>query len=52
LEKCLGEDGLYAQLGQPEQARTALAAAIEMYQVMDMTFWLPQTETALVQVDA
>jgi hypothetical protein len=42
---------LYAQLGQRGQARTALSAAIAMYTSMDMTFWLPQTETALVQVD-
>ena len=43
---------LYAKTGQQEQARTALSTAIEMYQSMDMTFWLPQTETVLAQVDA
>jgi tetratricopeptide (TPR) repeat protein len=43
---------LYAVTGQREQARTALSTAIAMYQSMEMTFWLPQTETALVQVDA
>jgi tetratricopeptide (TPR) repeat protein len=37
--------------GQREQARTALSTAIEMYQSMDMTFWLPQTEAALAQVE-
>jgi tetratricopeptide (TPR) repeat protein len=42
---------LYAAPGQREQARTALSTAIEMYRVMDMTFWLPQTEAALAQVD-
>ena len=41
---------LYAATGQPEQARTALAAAIAMYRAMDMTFWLPQAEAALAQV--
>jgi tetratricopeptide (TPR) repeat protein len=41
---------LYAMLGQRAQAGTALSTAIEMYRVMDMTFWLPQTETALAQV--
>jgi tetratricopeptide (TPR) repeat protein len=41
---------LYAMLGQPAQARTALITAIEMYRAMDMTFWLPQAETALAQV--
>src|SRR5262249_11325618 len=35
---------LYATIGQREQARTALAAALALYRAMDMTFWLPQTE--------
>ena len=43
---------LYATTGQREQARTALSTAVEMYQAMEMTFWLPQTEAALAQVDA
>ena len=43
---------LYAAIGQREQARTELSTAIEMYQSMAMTFWLPQTEAALAQVDA
>ena len=42
---------LYAMTGQREQARTALSTAIEMYTSMDMTFWLPQTEAALAQVE-
>jgi tetratricopeptide (TPR) repeat protein len=42
---------LYARSGQREQARTALSTAIEMYQSMNMTFWLPQTEAALAQVE-
>ena len=42
---------LYAATGQWEQARAALTTAIEMYRVMDMTFWLPETETALAQVE-
>ena len=42
---------LSATVGQWEQARTALSTAIEMYQSMDMTFWLPQTEAALAQVE-
>ena len=41
---------LYAATGQREQARTALAAAIDLYRAMDMTFWLPQAEAALAQV--
>jgi class 3 adenylate cyclase/tetratricopeptide (TPR) repeat protein len=43
---------LYTKIGQWEQARTALATAIEMYKSMEMTFWLPQTEAALAQVGA
>jgi tetratricopeptide (TPR) repeat protein len=43
---------LYAATGQPEQARTALSAAIALYRAMNMTFWLPQTESSLVQVEA
>jgi tetratricopeptide (TPR) repeat protein len=43
---------LYATTGQQEQARTALSTAIEMYRDMQMTFWLPETETALPQVEA
>ena len=35
---------LYATTGQRQQARAALAAAIDLYRAMDMTFWLPQTQ--------
>jgi hypothetical protein len=42
---------LYATTGRPKQARTALAAAIALYQDMDMTLWLPQAEAALAQVE-
>ena len=42
---------LYATTGQREQARTALSTAIDMYRAMDMSFWLPQTEAALAQVE-
>jgi class 3 adenylate cyclase/tetratricopeptide (TPR) repeat protein len=42
---------LYAAIGQPEQARTELSAAIVLSRAMDMTFWLPQTEAALAQVE-
>jgi hypothetical protein len=37
--------------GEKEQARAELDTAIEMYRSMDMTFWLPQAEAALVQVE-
>jgi tetratricopeptide (TPR) repeat protein len=42
---------LYAKTGRPEQARAELSAAIVLYRAMDMTFWLPQTEAALAQVE-
>jgi len=35
---------------QQEQARAELSTAIEMYQTMEMAFWLPQAEAALAQV--
>jgi Flp pilus assembly protein TadD len=42
---------LYLKIEQPQQARTALSTAIALYRAMDMTFWLPQAEVALVQVE-
>jgi hypothetical protein len=41
---------LYSRTGQQRQARTELLAAIALYRAMEMTFWLPETEAALVQV--
>ena len=42
---------LYSQTGQGEEARAELSAAIALYRAMDMTFWLPQAEAALAQVE-
>jgi class 3 adenylate cyclase/tetratricopeptide (TPR) repeat protein len=42
---------LYGQTGRREQARTALTTAITLYRAMDMTFWLPEAEAALAQVN-
>lgn len=42
---------LYAETGQQEQARAALTAAIDLYRTMEMTFWLPQAEATLAQVE-
>jgi tetratricopeptide (TPR) repeat protein len=42
---------LYATIGQREQARAALSTAIDMYRAMEMTFWLPETEAVLAQVE-
>ena len=43
---------LYATIAQAEHARRELATALEMYQSMDMTFWLPETAAALAQLEA
>ena len=42
---------LYHQTGRAEQARAALTTAIDLYRAMDMSFWLPQAEAALAQVE-
>jgi len=42
---------LYANIGRQEPARTELSAAIALYRSMEMTFWLPQAEAALAQVE-
>jgi tetratricopeptide (TPR) repeat protein len=42
---------LYHQTGRGEQARAALATAIDLYRAMGMTFWLPQAEAALAKVE-
>jgi tetratricopeptide (TPR) repeat protein len=47
----LGLGTLYAATGQREEARTELSAAITLYGDMDMTFWRPQAEVALAQVE-
>jgi hypothetical protein len=45
----LGLGTLYARMSQQEQARAELSTAITLYRAMEMTFWLPQAETALAQ---
>jgi tetratricopeptide (TPR) repeat protein len=47
----LGLGKLYAKIGQREQARAELSIAIELYRSMEMTFWLPQSEMTLAQVE-
>jgi class 3 adenylate cyclase/tetratricopeptide (TPR) repeat protein len=42
---------LYLKTAQREQAQPALSAAVALYRSMAMTFWLPQTEAALAQVE-
>jgi hypothetical protein len=47
----LGLGTLFATAGQAEQARAELSTAIDLYRTMDMTFWLPQAEAALAQIE-
>jgi tetratricopeptide (TPR) repeat protein len=47
----LGLGTLYVKIGRRQQADTELSTAIELYRAMDMTFWLPQAEAALAQVE-
>jgi class 3 adenylate cyclase/tetratricopeptide (TPR) repeat protein len=42
---------LYAKIDRREPARSELSAAIELYRSMEMTFWLPQAEATLAQVE-
>ena len=46
----LGLGKLYAKIGSDAEANTELSRALELYRVMEMTFWLPQVEAALVQL--
>jgi predicted ATPase len=46
-----GLGNLYATIGRHAEARAALSAAIALYRAMEMTFWLPQAEAALAQVE-
>ena len=43
---------LYTTMGHAERARAELSTAIDLYRAMDMTFWLPQTEATLAQLEA
>ncbi|MGH8068064.1 MAG: AAA family ATPase [Candidatus Entotheonellia bacterium] len=47
----LGLGTLYATIGRCAEARAELSAASELYRAMEMTFWLPQAEVALAQVE-
>ena len=42
---------LYGQIGRREEARVALTTAIDLYRAMAMTFWLPQAEAVLAEVE-
>jgi class 3 adenylate cyclase/tetratricopeptide (TPR) repeat protein len=45
----LGLGTLYTKGGQRAQARAALTTAIELFQAMAMTLWLPRAEATLAQ---
>jgi tetratricopeptide (TPR) repeat protein len=47
----LGLGRLYATTGRHAEARAELSTAIELYRSMEMTFWLPEAEAALAQVE-
>ena len=47
----LGLGMLYAKIGRRAEARAELSPAIELYRAMEMTFWLPQAEAALAEVE-
>ena len=47
----LGLGSLSIKIGRWEDARAELPAAIELYRVMDMIFWMPKAEAALAQVE-
>jgi class 3 adenylate cyclase/tetratricopeptide (TPR) repeat protein len=47
----LGLGTLYAKMRQRQQAHAELSTAMALYRAMDMTFWLPQAEAALAQID-
>ena len=46
----LGLGSLYFTIGRLTQARTGLAAAVEDYRALEMTYWLPQAEAVLAWV--
>jgi tetratricopeptide (TPR) repeat protein len=48
----LGLGKLSAKSGRRAEAHAELSTAIDLYRAMDMTFWLPQAESALAQVEA
>jgi DNA-binding NtrC family response regulator/tetratricopeptide (TPR) repeat protein len=47
----LGLGKLHAKIGRGAEALVELSTAIALYRAMDMTFWLPEVEAALVQVE-
>ena len=46
----LGLGTLYAKHARRQEAHVALSAAIALYRAMEMTFWLPPAEAAVVEI--
>jgi tetratricopeptide (TPR) repeat protein len=42
---------LYLKMGRGDEAHIELSTAIDLYSAMEMTFWLPEAEAALAQVE-
>ena len=47
----LGLGTLYVKTDRRDEAHAELSAAIELYRAMEMTFWLPEAERALAEVE-
>jgi tetratricopeptide (TPR) repeat protein len=47
----LGLGTLYGKISRWEDDRSELTTATTLYRAMDMTFWLPQAEATLAQVE-
>ena len=48
----LGLGNLYGRSGRRDEARAELTTALELYRSMEMSFWPPQVEAALAEVEA
>jgi tetratricopeptide (TPR) repeat protein len=48
----LGLGKLYAVIDRRAQAQAELTSAIALYRALDMTFWLPQAEATLAQIQS
>ncbi len=46
----LGLGQLYLKKGESTEARSELMAAIDLYRTMNMSFWLPEVESALAKI--
>jgi len=47
----LGLGKLYRPMGRANESRVELSTAVAMLREMEMTYWLPDAEAALAQVD-